>query len=229
MRSTSIDGDIRELRTILADLAKKHRDTPMAGRTHPAAGAARDVRLQGRDLAGDVRPASAAPRGAAPARGGRRVRRRRGHAGLARRQGFRGAEGARRRTEARRACNDVARGARRLRRSGEPARARDGLARQDRARHHDHGVDGVRRSVRAVRQGTRREQHDAAKAQSDFQRTDAGRGEGGASARGPDGRRDDPGLRARHRSMARGMDRDSGELHPLGRRAASGEVRARAD
>ncbi|WP_250436237.1 3-carboxy-cis,cis-muconate cycloisomerase [Caballeronia sp. ATUFL_F2_KS9A] len=30
----SIDGDIRELRTILADLAKKHRDTPMAGRTH---------------------------------------------------------------------------------------------------------------------------------------------------------------------------------------------------
>ncbi|BCF94788.1 class-II fumarase/aspartase family protein [Paraburkholderia largidicola] len=30
----SIDGDIRELRTILAKLAKKHRDTPMAGRTH---------------------------------------------------------------------------------------------------------------------------------------------------------------------------------------------------
>ncbi|SAK83749.1 3-carboxy-cis,cis-muconate cycloisomerase [Caballeronia pedi] len=30
----SIDGDIRELRAILANLAKKHRDTPMAGRTH---------------------------------------------------------------------------------------------------------------------------------------------------------------------------------------------------
>jgi 3-carboxy-cis,cis-muconate cycloisomerase len=29
-----IDGDIRELRAILVDLAKKHRDTPMAGRTH---------------------------------------------------------------------------------------------------------------------------------------------------------------------------------------------------
>ncbi|MFP3249849.1 MAG: adenylosuccinate lyase family protein, partial [Paraburkholderia sp.] len=29
-----IDGDIRELRGILVDLAKKHRDTPMAGRTH---------------------------------------------------------------------------------------------------------------------------------------------------------------------------------------------------
>lgn len=30
----SIDDDIRELRAILADLARKHRDTPMAGRTH---------------------------------------------------------------------------------------------------------------------------------------------------------------------------------------------------
>ena len=29
-----IDGDIRELREILANLARKHRDTPMAGRTH---------------------------------------------------------------------------------------------------------------------------------------------------------------------------------------------------
>jgi 3-carboxy-cis,cis-muconate cycloisomerase len=29
-----IDGDIRDLRKILADLAQKHRDTPMAGRTH---------------------------------------------------------------------------------------------------------------------------------------------------------------------------------------------------
>jgi 3-carboxy-cis,cis-muconate cycloisomerase len=29
-----IDGDIRALRSILADLAVKHRDTPMAGRTH---------------------------------------------------------------------------------------------------------------------------------------------------------------------------------------------------
>ena len=29
-----VDGDIRALREILADLAKKHRDTPMAGRTH---------------------------------------------------------------------------------------------------------------------------------------------------------------------------------------------------
>jgi 3-carboxy-cis,cis-muconate cycloisomerase len=29
-----VDADIRELRTILSDLTRKHRDTPMAGRTH---------------------------------------------------------------------------------------------------------------------------------------------------------------------------------------------------
>ena len=29
-----VESDIRSLRTILADLARKHRDTPMAGRTH---------------------------------------------------------------------------------------------------------------------------------------------------------------------------------------------------
>ena len=29
-----VDADIRELRKILGDLARKHRDTPMAGRTH---------------------------------------------------------------------------------------------------------------------------------------------------------------------------------------------------
>lgn len=29
-----VEADIRELRVVLADLAKKHRDTPMAGRTH---------------------------------------------------------------------------------------------------------------------------------------------------------------------------------------------------
>src|SRR5258706_4297696 len=30
----SVGADIRELRKILADLAQKYRDTPMAGRTH---------------------------------------------------------------------------------------------------------------------------------------------------------------------------------------------------
>ena len=96
------------------------------------------------------------------------VRRRGRHARLARRQGPRGAEGA-------------VRGAR----LGVPAStwhvARDGfaeavnllgadhrLARQDRARHDDHGLDRVRRGVRALRQGARRQQHHAAEAQPDL-------------------------------------------------------------
>ena len=56
-----VDADIRALRGILADLAQqapRHAD----GRPHAsAAGAAGDLRLQGRDLAGDVRPPPAAP------------------------------------------------------------------------------------------------------------------------------------------------------------------------
>ena len=57
------------------------------GGPHPsAAGAAGDVRLQGRDLARDVRPPRRAPRTVEAARAGRPVRRRRRHAGLARRQ-----------------------------------------------------------------------------------------------------------------------------------------------
>ena len=42
-------------------------------------------------------------------------------------------------------------------------------------------------------------------------------GEGGAPARRPDGRRDGAGLRARHRPVACRVDRDPGELHPHGR------------
>lgn len=49
-----VDADIRALRTILADLAAKHRDTPH-GRAHPfATGTACDLWLQGRHLAGHV-------------------------------------------------------------------------------------------------------------------------------------------------------------------------------
>ena len=119
-----VDADIRELRAHPGrpgEQAPRHAD----GRPHPpAAGAAGDLRLQGRDLAGDVRPPPGAPGGTAPARAGGRVRRRRRHAGLAGRQGLRGAEGAGRGAGPRRAGHDLARGARRLRRSREPAGAR---------------------------------------------------------------------------------------------------------
>ena len=64
------------------------------GGPHPsAAGAAGDVRLQDRDLAGDVRSPRRTPRAVEAARSGRPVRGRRRHAGLARRQGLRGPEG----------------------------------------------------------------------------------------------------------------------------------------
>ncbi len=89
-----IEADIAALRGILADLSKKlprHAD----GGPHPsAAGAAGDLRLQDRDLAGDVRPPRRAAGATEAARAGRPVRRRRRHAGLARRQGFRSAAGA---------------------------------------------------------------------------------------------------------------------------------------
>ena len=98
-----IEADIAALRGILADLVEalsRHAD----GGPHPsAAGAAGDVRLQDRDLAGDVRPPRRAARAIEAARAGRPVRRRRRHAGFARRQGLRGSEGAVRGTRPRRA------------------------------------------------------------------------------------------------------------------------------
>ncbi len=164
---------LTDLRAILVPpraQAPRHAD----GGPHPsAAGAAGDLRLQGRGVAGDVRPPRGALAQTAPARAGRSVRRRRRHAGLARRQGTRGAEGPDGRTRPRRARHDLARGARWPRRSREPARADHRLAGQDRLRRDADGVDGVRRGLRAVRQGSRREQHHAAEAQSDLQRADA--------------------------------------------------------
>ena len=121
-RSTVVEADIRELRRILADLAKKHRDTPMAGRTHlqqalpvtfgykAAIWLAMFDRHQQR-LA-ELRPRVLVVEFAGAA----------GTLGVARRQGLRGAEGAGRGAEPGRAGHHLARGARRLRRGREPAR-----------------------------------------------------------------------------------------------------------
>ena len=197
------------------------------GRTHPsAAGAAGDVRLQDRDLARDVRPSRRAPRAVEAARAGRPVRRRRRHAGLARRQGIRGAAGAVRGARPRRSRLDLACRARRACRSREFLRARHRLARQDRARRHDHGLDRIRRALRAVREGTRRVLDHAAEAQSDLVGTDARGLQGRAPACRPDAGCDGAGFRARHRTVARRMDGDPGKLRADRRRAASGEIRA---
>ena len=51
-----IERDIAALRGILADLAKRYRDTPMAGRTHLQQALPVTFGYKTRDLAGDVRP-----------------------------------------------------------------------------------------------------------------------------------------------------------------------------
>ena len=203
-----VEADIRELRRILGDLAQqapRHAD----GRPHPpAAGAAGDLRLQGRDLAGDVRPPPGAPGRTAPARAGRRVRRRRRHAGVARRQGLRGAEGAWPRSWG----------------SACPATtwhvARDGFAEAVNLLALVTGSLGKIALDIMIMAST-----EFGEVYEPFVK---GRGasstmpqkrnpisselmlaaaQGGAPARRPDGRRDGAGLRARHRAVACGMDR----------------------
>jgi hypothetical protein len=69
--------------------------------------------------------------------------------------------------------------------------------------------------------------HDASEAQPDLIGADARRREGGAPACRPDARCDDPGLRARDRALAHGVDCHSGKLRAHGGRAASSKVCAR--
>ncbi len=148
---------------------RKHRDTPMAGRTHlqqalPVTFGYKVAIWLAMFDRHQQRLAELRPRV-----DGGRVRRRCRHAGIAGRQGLRGAAGPGRRTGPGCARDHMARRSRRACRGGEPARAGHRFARQDRARHHDHGVDRVRRGLRAVRQRARRAQHDAAEAQPDLQ------------------------------------------------------------
>ena len=169
-----IEADIAALRGILADLSKRYRDTPMAGRTHLQQAlpvtfgyktaiwlamfdrhAERLAQLKPRVLVGQFA----------------------GAAGTLASLGDKGFE------VQKALCEELG--------LGVPVStwhvARDGLAevinflaprhrlaRQDRARHHDHGLDRIRRTLRAVRQRPRRVLDHAAKAQSDFVRTDAG-------------------------------------------------------
>ena len=83
-----IEADIAGLRGILADLSKRYRDTPMAGRTHLQQALPVTFGYKTRDLACDVRPPRRAPETIEAARPRRPVRRRRRHAGFPRRQGF---------------------------------------------------------------------------------------------------------------------------------------------
>ena len=221
-----IEADIAALRGILAELSKRYRDTPMAGRTHLQQAlpvtfgyktaiylamfdrhAERLEQLKPRVLVGQFAGAAGTLASL-------------GDKGFEVQQAF---------------CEELG--------LGVPVStwhvARDGfaeavnflgagdrLARQDRARHHDHGLDRIRRTLRAVRKGPRRVLDHAAEAQPDFVRTDAGGLQGRAAACRPDAGRDGAGSRARHRAVACRMDGDPREFRADGRRASSGEIRA---
>ena len=142
--------------------APRHGD---GGPHAPAARAAGDLRLQGGRLARHDRAAPRAPGPAAPPRAGRPVRRRGGHAGLARRQGPRRARRADGGARPRPRVHAVARRARRLRGGRVVAGARHRHAGQDRHRRDAADADRGRRGVRAVRAGPRLVLDHAAEAQ----------------------------------------------------------------
>ena len=222
-RSRIVGDDIAALRSILAALAQKHRDTPMAGRTHLQQALPVTFGYKAAVwLAMFDRHAERLARAAA-ARAGRPVRRRRRHPGLARRQGLRRAGGAVRGAGARRA--------------GVTWHvARDGIAETvnflalvtgtlgkiafdvmlmsatEFGEVDEPFVAGPRRLARRCRRSAIRSRRElmlaAAKARAPARRADA--------------RRDGPGFRARHRPVARRMDRDAGELRADRRRAAPG-------
>ena len=210
----------------LAQLAEKHRDTPMPGRTHLQQ--ALPITF-GYKCAIWLSMRTAMPSACASeaARAGRAVRRRGRHARLARRKGYRSPARVRARTQARRSADHLACGARRRCRDDQFPRARDRLARQDRLRHHADDDDRAWRGVRAVRRSSRRVLDHAAEAQPDFLRNPRRQRQGGAPARRPGARCHDPGLRARHRPVACRMDGCAGKLHVDGRLARAGEVHAR--
>ena len=75
-----IEGSLTRICDALANLAKKYRDTPMAGRSNLQQAVPITFGYKMATIAGRVRAPQAAPEGTAPARSGRRIRRRRRHA-----------------------------------------------------------------------------------------------------------------------------------------------------
>ena len=151
----------------------------------PATGGADHLRLQDGDHAGRLRTPQAAFGGAEAARPGRRIRRRRRHAVLAR-QGR--PEGAGRADEgiAARATGDFLAHRARLHRRGRLLpRSGHRLVRQDRLRREAHDADGSRGSLRAVPRRPRLVLDHAAEAQPDFVRLHHRADRHGEAARAP--------------------------------------------
>ena len=109
-----IDADLAALEAALAALAGKHRDTVMAGRTHLQHALPVTFGYKAAVWLGMVTRHRERLAQLAPSRAGRPVRRRGGHAGLARRQGPRRARRADGRARPRPPVHALARGPRRL-------------------------------------------------------------------------------------------------------------------
>ena len=214
-----IEADVDRLATALAVQARRHADDG-AGRPHvAAAGVAGHAGHQARRRAERAPSSSAATGCSAPPGTGRAVRRRCGHAGVARRSRHCGHRGACREPGTRCARLAVAHAARPVLRRRGDARHADRDARQARARRLAARPVGSRRSARTRAAGPRRIVDDAAEAQSG-RCGDRARG-GGARARtridDADGRR--AGARAGARQLACRMGYAAGDRALCVRRA----------
>jgi hypothetical protein len=178
-----VERDLKEIGGILAGMARKYRDTPMAGRTHlqqalPVTfGYKAAVWLSSIDRHLERLA---------------QIFRRGGYAGVGRRGRAGNAKAVLRGTGPKAAIDRLACGARRHRGSRRFAWPDHRHARQDRNRRHDDVGDRIRRAVGAVRARTRRFLDHAAKAQPDLERVDAGGGKGRPPARRHHARRHDP-------------------------------------
>ena len=145
-----VEAEIDGICDALAALAKKYRDTPMAGRSNLQQAVPITFGYKMATMLGGLRAPPAAPGAIEGARAGRRIRRRRRHAVLARQRRpevpGRADEG----IEARPAGDFLAHGARLHRRGRLLPRPGHRLLRQDRLRREAADADRSRGSVRAV-------------------------------------------------------------------------------
>ena len=213
-----VEKDMEAIAAALADLSRRHRDTPMAGPQQPAAGGAAHLRLQDGGAACRHAAPPRTARAAAPARAGRRVRRRGRHARLARRRRPQGAGRADEGARPRPAGDRLAHRARPHRRGRLLPRPRHRHARQD--LHGREAVDADRggRGLRALPRGARLVEHHAAEAQPDLLPLHPFDRRAGAPARRRAARSRGRRPRALDRAVGDRMDLAAGDL-PARRRA----------
>ena len=127
-----VEADMEKIAAALADLARRYRDTPMAGRSNLQQAVPITFGFKAASLLAAMQRHRERLDATAPARAGRRVRGRRRHAVVARRRRPQGAGGADGRARPRAAGDRLAYGARPHRRSRLLSRPRHRHARQDR-------------------------------------------------------------------------------------------------